>query len=211
MSHHLKQAVRRIAAVAAFLVLMPGVPAPAGAQTEPFLGQLYFVSFNFPPKGYTFCNGQLMAINTNQALFALLGTTYGGDGRSTFGLPNMQGRVPVHQGGPSGLTLGQTGGSTTVTLTTPYLPAHTHSVSATAQIPASSAAATAVAPSGNSLANSVHTLNYSASAPSVTMGSTVSVTGTTGFTGGGQPFSNMQPYTVLNCIIALQGIFPTQN
>ncbi len=216
MSIQVKHTARRIttAAAAALLVLMPGMQAPARAQSEPFLGQLYYVAFNFPPKGYAFCNGQILAINTNQALFALLGTTYGGDGRTNFALPNMQGRVPIHQGTGAGLSsyvLGQTGGAQSVTLNVSNLPAHTHSVSATAQVPASSAAATTAAPSGNSLANTVHTLNYSASAPSVGMSSTVSVSGTTGNIGGGQPFSIQQPYTVLNCIIALQGIFPSQN
>jgi microcystin-dependent protein len=214
MSRHTQKIGRAIAAVAIVLVLVPGVPAPVRAQSTPFVGQLYYMAFNFAPKGYAFCNGQLEAISQNAALFSLLGTTYGGDGVRTFGLPNMQGRVPIHQGQGPGLNdyvLGQTGGSESVTLSVSNLPAHAHSVSVTAQVPASSAAATAAAPAGDNLANSVHTLNYSASAPNVSMGSTVSVSGTTGNTGGGQPFSIVQPYTVLTCVVALQGIFPSQN
>src|SRR6266481_6737149 len=93
-------------------------------MSEPFLGEIKIISWNFPPKGWTFCNGQLLPINQNQALFSILGTTYGGDGRQSFGLPNLQGRTPVHVG--NGISLGQSAGETAHTLTAPELPAHTH-------------------------------------------------------------------------------------
>src|SRR5579871_6226607 len=93
-------------------------------MSEPFIGEIKIISWNFPPRGWTFCNGQLMPINQNQALFSILGTTYGGDGRVTFGLPNLQGRVPFHTG--DGLSLGEAGGETAHTLNISELPAHTH-------------------------------------------------------------------------------------
>ena len=183
-------------------------------MSNPFLGEIRIMSFNFAPKGWVMCNGQLLPINQNQALFSLLGTTYGGDGQTTFALPNMQGRVPVHAGQGPGLgnyTLSQTGGAQFVTLTASNLPAHAHSVSMTAQIPADSGNAGSAVPTGNNLANSVHTLNYSTSAPNVSLSSTISVGGTVGSAGGNQPLSTMPPYTVLNCTIALVGIFPSRN
>src|SRR5690348_12343064 len=99
-------------------------------MSEPFLGEIKIISWNFPPKGWTFCNGQLLPINQNQALFSILGTTYGGDGRQTFGLPNLQGRSPVHVG--DGIVLGQTGGETSHTINISELPAHSHSPNAQA-------------------------------------------------------------------------------
>jgi microcystin-dependent protein len=207
---------RTAGAAAVLLALSAGVQAPAQAQGggNPLLGQLMYVAFNFAPKGWALCNGQTLAISTNTALFSLLGTNYGGNGTSNFQLPNMQGRVPVHFGqglGLSNYTLGESGGTETVTLTTSNLPSHSHSVSFTAQVPASSGAATGVVPAGNNPANSVHTLNYSTAAPNVSLGSTVTISGTTGLAGGGQPMSIMQPYTTLNCVIALQGVFPSRN
>ncbi len=213
MSPNAKQAFRRIGAAAA-LLLAPGVQAPVQAQDTPYLGQFMYVGFNFPPKGFAFCNGQILPINQNQALFSLMGTTYGGNGQTTFALPNMQGRVPVHMGQGPGLsfyTLGQTGGAELVTLNGNNLPAHVHSVSVTAQIPADSGNASSAVPTGNNLANSVHTLNYSASAPNVSLSSTVSVGGSTGLNGSNQPVATLPPYTVLNCTIALVGIFPSRN
>lgn len=214
--NRINKTARAICAAALLLALGPMVQAPAQAQVsgENLVGQFMYVAFNFAPKGWAFCNGQTLAINTNTALFSLLGTTYGGNGTSNFQLPNMQGRVPVHMGQGPGLspyTLGQVGGTETVTLISSNLPQHAHSLSLTARVPASSGNADNPAPAGNNPANSVHALNYSSAAPNVNMSSTVSISGTTGSAGSNQPVSIMQPYTVLNCIIALQGIFPSRN
>lgn len=205
----------KVAAAAVLAILVPGIPSPARAQTTPYLAELMYVSFNFPPKGWAFCNGQTLPINQNQAVFSLLGTTYGGDGISNFQLPNMQGRAPLHFGsnGSSSYTQGQVGGSQTATLIASNLPVHAHSVSLSAQIPASSANATVSTPAGNGLANTVHSLSYSSSAPNVSLSSAVSVSGTTGSAGSASPtpFSTMPPYLTVNCVIALQGIFPSRN
>src|SRR5947207_11056349 len=108
-------------------------------MSEPFLGEIKIISWNFPPKGWTFCNGQLLPINQNQALFSILGTTYGGDGRVNFGLPNLQGRSPVHVG--NGIALGELGGQTSHTLNISELPAHTHTPVGSATPPSSGRAA----------------------------------------------------------------------
>ena len=213
------KAFLKISIGAVLAVLLPCTPSPVlaqgGSNDTPFVGQLMYIGFNYPPKGWAFCNGQLLPINQNQALFSLLGTTYGGDGRTNFALPNMQGRVPVHQGNSqfASYFIGQTGGSESATLSVANLPAHAHSLSLSAQIPASSAAATSSAPSGNALANTVHSLSYSADAPNVGMSSTVTVSGNTATTGSAAPqaFSTMPPYLTVSCIIALQGIFPSRN
>lgn len=179
-------------------------------MSEPFLGEIKIISWNFPPRGWAFCNGQLLAINQNQALFAILGTTYGGDGRVTFGLPNLQGRMPVHVG--NGITLGQLGGEAAHTLTVPELPAHTHVLnvdsttagSNNANVPSSTTVlgqSSGVTSSGGQLQIQM----YAASPNSTTNPAMV------GSTGSSQPHQNMSPYLTLNMIIALQGIFPTQN
>ena len=165
-------------------------------MSEPFLSEIKIVSFNFPPKGWALCNGQLLPINQNQALFSLLGTTYGGDGRVNFALPNLRGRTPIHFGG--GHTLGEAAGSTSVTVNIQQLPTHTHAfmaspTNADGPVPTNmffGGANNAYAPVG-----SLTTL-----APS-----------TVTSVGGSQPHNNMMPYLVLNFIIALQGIFPSQN
>ncbi len=166
-------------------------------MSEPFLSEIKIVSFNFPPKGWAECNGQLLPINQNQALFALLGTTYGGNGQTTFALPNFRGRAPVHEG--SGFTLGQTGGETSHTLTTQEMPAHTHFVNG------SGTAAETNTPSANAYLGVVAN-TYTAPANFVALAPT-----TVSSVGGSQPHINMMPYLVLNFIIALQGIFPSQN
>ncbi len=165
-------------------------------MSNPFLGEIRIMSFNFPPKGWAFCNGQLLPINQNQALFSLLGTTYGGDGRTTFGLPNLQGRVPFHMG--NGLTLGEVGGETAHTLSISELPAHTHTPAG------SSAAANTSSPVGNYWADAGKTNFNSVSNASMAPQSISNV-------GGSQAHENMSPYLVLNFCIALQGIFPSQN
>ena len=165
-------------------------------MSEPFLGEVKIISWNFPPKGWAFCNGTLLPINQNQALFSILGTTYGGDGRVNFGLPNLQGRTPVHVG--SGIALGEFGGETTHTLNISEIPAHTH-------VPVGSAATgTLPSASGNLWGGS------GANPYSPTTNATMNPASVLA-TGGNQPHENMSPYLVLNFIIALQGIFPSQN
>jgi microcystin-dependent protein len=164
----------------------------------PYLAEIRAVSFNFPPRGWAFCNGQLLPINQNTALFALLGTTYGGDGQTNFGLPNLQGRVPMHFG--NGITQGQRGGEQEHTLSVTELPAHSHTVGAM------TAAASLPSPAGARHA-ATSTTNF---APA---GGTAAPLDPSAFlaAGGGQPHDNMQPYLVINFVIALQGIFPSRN
>jgi len=163
-------------------------------MSEPYIGEIKMVSFNFPPKGWAFCNGQLLAINQNQALFSILGTTYGGDGRTTFGLPNLQARVPLHTG--NGFNLGASGGESAHTLVVTELPRHVHVLQGTA--------ANGDTPTPTTLAN-VNNF-YSSAKPNTSL-----TPGSIGDTGGTQPHDNMSPYLVLNFIIALVGIFPSRN
>lgn len=174
---------------------------------EPFLGSLSIVGFNFAPRGWALCNGQLLPIAQNQALFALLGTQYGGDGRTNFALPNLQGRAAMHAGG--NFTQGQVVGQNSETLTINNLPAHTHTLS---YAPAcSTAAATSANPTNNVPAATV--ANSYSSPATVNLGYTAQggATISTAAAGGGQPISVMQPYLVLNVCIALVGIFPSRN
>ena len=167
-------------------------------MSEPFLGEIKIISWNFPPKGWTFCNGQLLPINQNQALFSILGTTYGGDGRVNFGLPNLQGRTPVHVG--NGISLGEMGGETSHTLNISELAAHNH-------VPVgSSSNATSPSATGNLWAKVITGPQPYSPTPNVAMNPACILP-----TGGSQPHENMSPYLVLNFIIALQGIFPSQN
>ena len=170
-------------------------------MTEPFLAEIRIVSFNFAPKGWALCNGQLLPINQNQALFSLLGTTYGGDGRVNFALPDIRDRTPIHMG--SGHTLGERAGESTHTLISTELPAHDHAANATsAQAGASTnGPAPALMP-----AQSNFSALYGAPSNLVAMAPNALTS-----TGGSQPHENMQPYLVLNFCIALQGIFPSQN
>ena len=165
-------------------------------MAEPFLSEIRIMSFGYAPKGWAMCNGQLLPINQNQALFSLLGTTYGGDGRVNFGLPNLRGDVPIHVG--QGHTLGETLGSTSVTLNQSQLPQHLHFVQAT-NVDANRSSV----PTGNFL-GPVNNL-YAAAANLTTLQPT-SMTNV----GGSQAHNNMMPYLVLNFCIALQGIFPSQ-
>jgi microcystin-dependent protein len=166
-------------------------------MSEPFLSEIKIVSFNFPPKGWALCNGQLLPINQNQALFALLGTRYGGNGQTNFALPNLRGRLPIHMS--SSHTLGEAAGSTSVTVNIQQLPTHTHFVQAT------NVAATLDDPTNNVFGQSGANL-YSAFSSAAAMGPQMVTS-----VGGSQPHNNMMPYLVLNFIIALQGIFPSQN
>jgi len=165
-------------------------------MAEPFLSEIRIMSFGFPPKGWALCDGQLLPINQNQALFSLLGTTYGGDGRVNFGLPNLQGRTPIHMGG--GHTLGERGGEQAHTLSISELPTHTHVVNAT-----NNPASTNV-PANNTLLGAV--ANTYAAAANLTSLAPSEI----GNVGGSQAHLNMQPFLVLNFSIALQGIFPSQ-
>ena len=166
---------------------------------DPYLAEIRWVSFNFPPKGWALCNGQFLPINQNQALFALLGTTYGGNGQTTFALPNLRGRVPIHSAnGEQGHNLGEAAGSTSVTVNIQQLPQHIHFLNVTNQNGALAAPA-------NNFLGAVASM-YGAANQLTTM-NPLSVTSV----GGSQPHNNMMPYLVLNFIIALQGIFPSRN
>ena len=167
-------------------------------MAEPFLSEIRIMSFNFPPKGWALCNGQLLPINQNQALFSLLGTTYGGDGRVNFGLPDLRGNVPMHMGNTH--TLGEVGGTETVTITQSTMAAHTHFAQGTTQT------GDAFVPTGNLLADDAIGLEYGAPAALTTLIPTDITT-----IGGSQAHTNQQPYLVLSFCIALQGIFPSQN
>ncbi len=167
-------------------------------MSSPFIGEIRMFAGNFNPVGWAFCNGALIPISQNDTLFNLIGTTYGGDGQSTFALPNLQSRVPVHVG--SGFALGQSGGVETVTLTTSQIPAHSH-------VPqASSGLGSQLVPTNNVWAESSPSLNeYSTVAPTAAMSNTA-----LGSSGGSQPHDNMMPFLVVNFILSLFGIFPTQ-
>ncbi len=164
-------------------------------MAEPFLSEIRLMSFVFPPKGWALCNGQLLPINQNQALFSLLGTTFGGDGRVNFALPDLRGRVPIHVG--SGHTLGDRGGEQAHTLSISEIPTHTHVVNASAS------AGNQTLPTNNVLARS-ESARYAPSDSFVAAGATAITN-----VGGSQAHLNMQPFLVLSFCIALQGIFPS--
>jgi microcystin-dependent protein len=165
-------------------------------MSEPFLSEIKIVSFGFAPKGWALCNGQLLPINQNQALFSLLGTTYGGDGRVNFGLPNLQGQAPMHMG--DGHVLGERGGEAAHTLSISELPKHTHGVSASSANANQPIPTNALLAAANNLYTAANNL-ISLSPSSI------------GLVVGSQAHLNMQPFLTLNFCIALQGIFPTQN
>jgi microcystin-dependent protein len=173
-------------------------------MSEPFVAEIKLFAGNFAPKGYAFCDGQLLPISQNTALFSLIGTTYGGDGKSTFGLPNLQGRAPMDPGQGPGLTerlLGEAGGQETVTLTVQQMPAHAHAANA------STNATNAQVPTGAVWATEIGAgfLDYSGS------GSAQMAPAALAASGGGQPHSNLQPYLTVSFIIALQGVFPSRS
>jgi microcystin-dependent protein len=164
-------------------------------MATPYLGEIKVISFNFAPKGWAFCNGQLLPINQNQALFAILGTTYGGDGRINFALPDFRGRAPVHFG--NGVNLGEKAGEENHMLTLNEMPQHIH-------LKASVSQASLKSPAGNVLAAKPR---FGVSIYANPAGNIQS----SGPVGSSQPHSNMQPYLTLNFIIALTGIFPSRN
>lgn len=166
-------------------------------MAEPFLSEIKIVGFNFAPPGWAMCDGQILPINQNQSLYSLLGTMYGGDGRTTFALPDLRGRAPVHAGSTLG-SQGARSGVETVALTSAQVPAHTHSVKA------SSDAATSNNPTGRVLAQVQGGDTYAALSSPVDM-----ATAAVASAGAGQGHDNMQPYFVVNFLIALAGIFPS--
>ena len=169
-------------------------------MADPFVAEIRIFPFTFQPKGWAFCNGQLLPLSQNTALFSLLGTTYGGDGKSNFALPNLQGSAPLHPGQGQGLTLydlGQDGGVETVTLLQSEIPAHTHSITA------SQADALEPGPGNQRFATGIG-VNYYAAPPVNTTMSTSALS----VTGGGLPHNNLMPYLTFNFCIALQGVFP---
>jgi len=165
-------------------------------MSEPFLSEIKIMSFGFPPKGWALCNGQLLPINQNQALFSLLGTTYGGDGRVNFGLPDLQARTPMHMG--DGHTLGEKGGEQNHTLSISEIPTHTHVLNA-ANNPADTNTPSATTYLGQQAVTYNAATNLVAMSPNEI-----------GNVGGSQPHLNMQPFLTLSFCIALQGIFPSQ-
>ena len=199
---------RRTGCVVAATLILIGLPGHASAQaTDPFLGQIMCGAFNFPPRGWARLDGQILSISQNTALFALLGTNYGGNGQTTFALPDMRGRVLIHDGTGLGLTshtIGESAGTEQVTLSNAQLPAHNHTVipqgsldEATLASPAQGVPATA---------GRKNTLLYAPGPGTVAMSSILTTT-----TGASAPVPVMQPYLAINCFIAVVGVFPSRN
>jgi|SRR5215470_8738861 len=168
-------------------------------MAQPYVGEIRMFAGNFAPAGWMFCEGQLLPISEYETLFNLIGTTYGGDGQSTFALPDLRGRIPLHQG--NGFTLAETGGAETITLTVSQIPAHSHAALGTAN------PGTTTSPSAQTMSNLAGATNsaYGQDAPKSTL-SPSSITST----GGSQPHNNFQPYLCIDFIISLFGIFPSQ-
>lgn len=175
-------------------------------MSNPFVAEIRIVGFNFAPKGWAQCNGQLLPISQNTALFSLLGTSYGGDGKSTFGLPNFEGSAPIHQGQGAGLSqrfIGESGGEQNITLLITEMPAHSHA-----------AQSNTAGGNNNSPANNLwSTLGTTRTPPPLYFNAQNTQMNplATGAAGGSQPHNNMSPYLVLNFIIAMQGVFPARN
>lgn len=169
-------------------------------MSEPFLSEIKMIPWTFPPKGWAFCNGQTLSLSQNQALFALLGTTYGGNGVTTFQLPNLQGRVPVMQS--ASIPLGATGGESAHTLLTSEMPAHTHTPKGVNSAPTTNSPANATLSQPSTVVGNLYgaATGLAALAPQAIANA-----------GGSQPHSNEQPYLVINFVIALVGIFPSRN
>jgi microcystin-dependent protein len=170
-------------------------------MSEPYVGEIRMGGWNFAPNGWMFCDGSLLSISEYEVLFTLIGTTYGGDGQNTFALPDLRGRVPVHQGTGFGQTvvIGQSGGTETVSLGLNQIPSHNHLIAA------QSGAGDQPGPGGNMLANS-GLEQYSTAATSSQI-----ATGTIGSAGGSQPHDNLPPYLAISFVISLFGVFPSQN
>ncbi len=177
---------------------------------EPTLGQIIMFGGNFAPRGWALCDGTLLPINQNQALFSILGTTYGGDGRTTFALPDLRGRMAIHAGSGAGLTprnLGAKGGTQENTLTIQNMPSHNHTASGSINL---GTAANQPAGTNNFLPVTTGSNFYSNTAGNTNLNSeSVNINVTNN--GGSQPYNNMQPYTVVNYLIAIQGLFPSRN
>jgi microcystin-dependent protein len=198
-----KKTTKLIGIIALASALVAGmISSPPAQASEPFIAQITMFGGNFAPSGWAFCNGQLLSISSNTALFSLLGTTFGGDGRTSFGLPDLRGRVAIHPGSGPGLStyrLGQKGGAEQVTLNLNQIPSHSHSVRAFSgqgnlQVPGA----------GTVLAYDRRETQYSDQTPDVNMAAT-------GPAGGGQAHPNIQPFLGINHIIALWGTFPSRN
>jgi microcystin-dependent protein len=182
-------------------------------MADPYLGEIKMFGFNFAPLGWAFCNGGTLPISSNSALFALLGTTFGGNGTTTFGLPDLRGRFPMHFGngpGLSGRVMGEVGGSESTTLVATNLPPHTHSISATGAMPCSNGPGNADDPTTKIPAGSATDENYTVPGSATGTMAPLTVTGTSGSTGAGAAFTNMPPFLAVNFCIALQGIFPSR-
>ena len=168
-------------------------------MAQPYVGEIKMFAGNFAPAGWMFCEGQLLPISENETLFNLIGTTYGGDGQSTFALPDLRGRIPLHFG--NGFTQAETGGAETVTLTVPQIPVHSHGAVATNNAGGSTAPQAEVVAAGSVIS----TQPYGQDAPTSPLGPS-----TIGSVGGSQPHDNFQPYLCVDFIISLFGIFPSQ-
>jgi microcystin-dependent protein len=168
-------------------------------MAQPYVGEIRIFAGNFAPVGWMFCEGQLLPISENETLFQLIGTTYGGDGQSTFALPDLRGRIPLHQGGS--VTLAETGGAEEITLTTQQIPAHTHALLATGNIATGNAAADNLFAGGTGAT----LFPYGTDQPTTTLHPSA-----IGSVGGSQPHNNFQPYLCVDFIVSLFGIFPSQ-
>lgn len=176
-------------------------------MADPFVAEIRIFGFNFAPKGWAFCNGQVLPISQNTALFSLLGTTYGGDGKSTFALPNLQGRHAMASGQGPGLSqryLGETGGSANVTLQPIQVPSHSHQLMATATASSGNPAGNAMSPALSPTSAAVNVYRNSANKVAMAPDAVAAV-------GGSQPHNNRQPYLALNFCIALQGVYPPRS
>lgn len=183
------------------------------AQGNPFLGDIVIFAGNFAPRGWALCNGQLLPISQNTALFSILGTTYGGDGRTTFGLPDLRGRIAIHEGTGPGLStrnLGAKFGSEIETLTINQLPSHNHPASSTTEIAVNTSAGEEGIGNGQHATSHLNAFNTTAT-DNKYLGSNSSTVSTAGNTGGNQSHTNVQPSLALHYIIALQGTFPSRN
>jgi microcystin-dependent protein len=198
---------RHTIAIASLSALAGLYSGPAAAQVEPYIGQVMCAGFTFAPRGWAEMNGQILPIAQNTALFSLIGTMYGGNGQTTFALPDMRGRAILHVGQGTGLTerwQGEQSGSEANTLSIGQLPPHAHSFAPLG----STLDATSVSPAGKVAASKARTTLYAEPQPANLVAMTPSVTSTAG---GGQPVNNMQPYLTLRCFIALEGIYPSRN